>query len=79
MYFISMLSDIDNKCPINFNTCLNPSMKYDKTKSLSRVDASYDGSISTKITLSISPYKIFLNDSSGHGCYFFQCIIIIFE
>jgi hypothetical protein len=35
-----------------------------------RVDASYGGSISTKITLPASPYKIFLNVSNEHGCYF---------
>jgi hypothetical protein len=36
------------------------------------VNACY-GSILTKITLFISPYKIFLNDSNGHVCYFLKC------
>jgi hypothetical protein len=43
------------------------------------VDASYGGLISAKITLPTSPYKIFLNDSNGHGCYFKKYIILIFE
>jgi hypothetical protein len=34
------------------------------------VNACYSGSIAIKITLLISPYKIFLNASNGHGCYF---------
>jgi hypothetical protein len=34
------------------------------------VDASYDGSILAEIILPTSPYKIFLNDSNVHGCYF---------
>jgi hypothetical protein len=38
-----------------------------------KVDASYSGSISTKITFLTNPYKIFLNDSNGHGCYFKKC------
>jgi hypothetical protein len=38
----------------------------------SKVDASYGGSISVEITLPISPYKIFLNDSNGHGYYFLK-------
>jgi len=37
------------------------------------VDASYDGSILAKTTLPISSYKIFLNDSNEHGCYFLKC------
>jgi hypothetical protein len=32
------------------------------------VNAQYSGSIVTKNTLLISPYKIFKNDSNGHGC-----------
>ncbi len=36
-------------------------------------------SISIEITLPISPYKIFLNDSNGHGFYFLNVIILIFE
>jgi hypothetical protein len=32
-----------------------------------------------EITLLISPYKILSNDSNGHGCYFLQIIILIFE
>jgi hypothetical protein len=35
-----------------------------------KVNASYGGSISIKITLPTSPYKIFLNDSNGHGFCF---------
>ncbi len=38
-----------------------------------KVNANYSGSISTKITFFTSPYKIFLNDSNGHGCYFKKC------
>jgi hypothetical protein len=34
------------------------------------VNVNCNGSISTKITFPTSPYKIFLNDSNGHGCYF---------
>jgi hypothetical protein len=33
------------------------------------VNVNCNGSISTKITFPTSPYKIFLNDSNGHGCY----------
>jgi hypothetical protein len=43
-----------------------------------KVDANYDGSILAKITLPISPYKILLNNSNGHG-YYFKNVIIIFE
>jgi hypothetical protein len=35
-----------------------------------RIGASYSGSILAKITLPTIPYKFFLNDSNGHGCYF---------
>ncbi len=35
-----------------------------------KVDASYGGSILAKFTFLASPYKIFLNDSNEHGCYF---------
>jgi hypothetical protein len=38
-----------------------------------KVDASYGGSISTKITLPTSSYIFFLNDSNEHGYYFFKC------
>jgi hypothetical protein len=38
-----------------------------------RVDASYGGLILVKIIFLINSYKIFLNDSNGHGCYFFKC------
>jgi hypothetical protein len=34
------------------------------------VHASYGGSLLAKITLPISPYKIFKNYSNGNGCYF---------
>jgi hypothetical protein len=37
-----------------------------------KVNAWYSDSIATKITLLINPYKIFSNDSNGHGCYFFK-------
>jgi hypothetical protein len=43
------------------------------------VNAWYNGSMVAKITLPINPYKIFLNDSNGHGCYFLDIIILIFE
>jgi hypothetical protein len=46
---------------------------YDVTSSDFRVDASYGGSILVEITLLTSPYKIFLNDSNEHSCYFFKC------
>jgi hypothetical protein len=36
------------------------------------VNARYNGSIMAKITLHTSPYNIFLNNSNGHGCYFFK-------
>ncbi len=32
-----------------------------------KVDATYSGSISVEKTFPISPYKIFWNDSNGHG------------
>jgi hypothetical protein len=32
-----------------------------------------------KIALSISPYKIFLNDSNEHDFFFINVIILIFE
>jgi hypothetical protein len=35
------------------------------------VNAQLSVSISVEIMLPISQYKIFLNDSNGHGCYFF--------
>jgi hypothetical protein len=44
-----------------------------------KVNAWYSGSIVIEITLLINPYKFFLNDSNGHGCYFFNIIILIFE
>jgi len=37
------------------------------------VNAWLSGSISIEITLPISPYKNFLNDSNGHGCYIKNC------
>ncbi len=37
------------------------------------VDASYNGSISTNITVPKSPYKNFLTDSNEHGYYFSKC------
>ncbi len=36
------------------------------------MNAQYNGSITTQNTLLINPYKIFLNDSSGHGYYFLK-------
>jgi len=42
------------------------------------VDASYSGSILTKITILTSPYNIFLNDSNEHGYYFLKCYYPIF-
>ncbi len=36
------------------------------------VNVSYSGLILAKITFPASSYKIFLNDSNGHGCYFFK-------
>ncbi len=35
-----------------------------------RVNVQLNVSISIKIALPISPYKIFFNYSNGHGCYF---------
>jgi hypothetical protein len=40
---------------------------------ITRVDVIYGGSILAETTLFTSPYKIFLNDSNGHGCYFKKC------
>jgi len=37
-----------------------------------RVDASYGGLILVKIILFINSYKIFLNDSNGHGRFFLK-------
>ncbi len=37
-----------------------------------KVNAWYNGSIVVEITLPINPYKIFLNDSNGHGCCFLK-------
>ncbi len=37
-----------------------------------RVDASYGGLILVKIILFINSYKIFFNNSNGHGRYFFK-------
>jgi hypothetical protein len=34
------------------------------------VDAQSNGSFLAILTFPISPYKIILNDSNGHGCYF---------
>jgi hypothetical protein len=36
------------------------------------VNAQYSGTNMAKNTLTISPYKIFLNDSNGRGCYFLK-------
>jgi hypothetical protein len=35
-----------------------------------RVNPKYSGSKAVENTLSMSPYKILLNDSIGNGCYF---------
>jgi hypothetical protein len=37
-----------------------------------RVNARYSGSKAVENTHPMSPYKIFLNDSNGHGCYFLK-------
>jgi len=34
------------------------------------VNARYSGSKVAENTLLMNPYKIILNDSNGHGCYF---------
>ncbi len=36
------------------------------------VDAQSSGSFSAIFTFLTNPYKIFLNDSNGYGCYFFK-------
>jgi hypothetical protein len=43
-----------------------------------KVNASYNGSILTKITLT-SSYKIFKNDSNENGCHFKKIIILVFK
>jgi hypothetical protein len=48
-------------------------------KSLNWVNAWYRGSKVAKNTLIINPYKIFLNDSNGHGYYLKNINVIIFE
>jgi hypothetical protein len=37
------------------------------------MNAKCNGSILSKITLPIRPYKILLNDANGHDYYFFKC------
>jgi hypothetical protein len=57
---------------------MNKYESYDVTSSDFRVDARYGGSILIEITLLTNPYKIFLNDSNEHGCYFLKCYYSIF-
>jgi hypothetical protein len=49
------------------------------TQFFTKVNARYNGLIVIKNPLFISPYKIFLSDSNGHGCYFRKVSIVIFE
>jgi hypothetical protein len=44
-----------------------------------KVDAQSSGSFLIDFTFLTSPYKVFKNDSNGHGCYFKKIIILIFE
>jgi len=44
-----------------------------------KVDAQSSGSFLIDFTFLPSPYKLFKNDSNGHGCYFKKIIILIFE
>jgi hypothetical protein len=53
--------------------------KITQNDGVGKVNASYIGSILTKITLLTSPYKTLKNDSNGNGCYFKKHIILIFE
>jgi len=46
---------------------LEPPIKTYVSMDRNGVDASYNGSISSKITLFTNPYKIYLNDSNEHG------------
>ncbi len=46
---------------------------------MSQVNAWYSGSKVAKNTFLINPYKIFLNDSNGHGCWFLNINILIFS
>ncbi len=43
-----------------------------------KANAKLNVSISIKVALFISPYKVFSNDSNGHDFYFLNVIILIF-
>jgi hypothetical protein len=66
-FMVSLIIDFD-KVPKHFMQ-LFPPLPY-TTFCLLRVNAWYNGSKIVENILPIGPYKIFLNDSNGHSCYF---------
>ncbi len=68
----TMLLRMNKRLGFNIKFIFSSSMSRRITQSdgTGKVNASYSGSISKKITFFINPYKIFKNDSNGHDCYF---------